>query len=241
MKEDLVVFLRKGDEVLPLTEKAKEISGALDDSKFARVELPEVGEILISFPGFQKSFIDLIHDSRIILTSIMGYAELLEMELNGRNRELASKIREEVTFLCRLFEDALTLEKRKDKALKKTSFEICDLLHEIVDMLRPMARSKEKEIKVRCENFKVETDRDLTFRAFLNLIENAIRHSRGNVEIDAADGMVIITDKGPELKRSSLNKGLGLRIATEMIHRIGGDLIVETSEHGNSIKVILGG
>lgn len=225
-----------------MNERAREI-GEKHLDRAVEVELPQGGKILIVPPDLFEELVFLVHDSRIVLSSIMGYAELLEMELEGSKRYLAHSIKREADFLKRLFDDVLLLEKIRNGMKKPTitEFGICELLEEIVDFLEPISRDREKNLSLECEDFEVRSDRDLIFRAVLNVVENALRHSKGDVSVKSGGGMIEVEDTGPALRKSDLGKGFGLEIARELISRIGGEVEVETREGGNTVRMNLKG
>ncbi len=79
----------------------------------------------------------------------------------------------------------------------------------------------------------VVTDGGLLERVVANLIDNALRHSTGSVEIDGSPGRLQIIDHGPGMDhvpppfggdRSTGGVGLGLQVARGFLEALGGEL-----------------
>ena len=238
------VFLEREGKLVPLNEDAERIlessdKGFLEDS--LSLLTPGGDRIVIVHPGSFDKVLALVHDARIILSSIMGYSELLEMNLEGENKDLAIRIKREADFLRRLFDDVVFLEKIK-RGLKKPEtgeFSICGLLNEIEEFLDPTAKNSGKSVEVDCSDFRIRADEELIFRALLNVVENALKHSKGDVLIEAHSGVVQVKDSGPKIVGGVKKRGFGLILAGEMVRKAGGELNLKSTEDGNVVLIDL--
>jgi two-component system sensor histidine kinase KdpD len=199
------------------------------------------------------------HDLRSPLTAIATAGEALSLEGPSvrERRELAAVIIEETRRLARLVENLLDLSRLEAGAAEPrpewTSIE------EVI-------RAAVEELAPRDQEFRLSIDEDLPLlradaaqleRAFVNVLENARRHSGGEPvsvraratgSADGPDGRIIVrvVDRGPGIPLAELARvfepfyragrgadghrgsGLGLAIARGFVEANGGVLRVES-------------
>jgi signal transduction histidine kinase len=169
---------------------------------------------------------------------------LLRMELDlalSRPRthdELLAALRstsEEVDRLSRLSEDLLSRSRSGgDAPLRATEVDVGSLLTAVRDRFAPAAAVSGRQVVLRLEgSLPVDGDATRLDRAFTNLVDNALRHGTGDVELagEAVDGRVVVrvADGGPATP-GERGHGFGLAIAEEVAR-----------EHGGSLRVGAGG
>jgi len=193
------------------------------------------------------------HDLRSPLTAIAAAGEAIaspRLDAAGRD-ELAAVIQEEALRLARLVDNLLDLSRLEAGAATP---------HRDLISIEDTLRGALEEVAARPDEFSVSIDRDLPLvtadpvqleRAFVNVLENARRHSGGHpVSVRARAGhervIVRIVDRGPGIPPAQLERvfepfyragsaqgghrgsGLGLAIARGFVQSNGGRLHVES-------------
>jgi signal transduction histidine kinase len=156
--------------------------------------------------------VEMAHDLRSPLTSILFLAETIQRErsgpINDRQRRQLGLIRSAALCLCAAASDVLELARGGDRLAEReaASFSIRDLFGAVRDVVTPLA--EEKRLALRFEG----PERDRRFgheralsRVLLNLTTNALKFTeQGSVEVVARerDGAHIefsVSDTGPGL------------------------------------------
>jgi signal transduction histidine kinase len=158
----------------------------------------------------KSSFLaNMSHELRTPLNGILGYAQLLEVELESyRNvevREFPAAIHEAGEHLLELINEILDLASIEAGYLH-LSYEnvaLADVAADCVKIVMPHARKRDIEISVNIpENCVVKADRKRLKQVILNLLSNAVKYNRqsGTVGIaaNAAPGgwRIAVTDSG---------------------------------------------
>jgi signal transduction histidine kinase len=203
------------------------------------------------------------------LNGILGYAELLELELDDpAQREYAQTIRASGEHLLTLVTDVLDLAKieagRMDFNL--AAVDLPSLLVEVVDLSLGPAKSKNLSIELQTEPLPplVFADRMRLRQVLLNLTSNALKFTNqggvmvramqvgGRVRIEVQDTGVGIKPEDLQLifekfrqteafaTRSQQGTGLGLTLAKELVHRMDGQIgVTSTPGAGSTFYVDL--
>lgn len=145
-----------------------------------------------------------------------------------------------------------------------TEFDISDLARRIATELRPRAEAKGLDLRCRVPTeMTVRTDRQMVMRLLMNLLENAVTHTRdGSVEVVVAregTGLRLeVSDTGPGIppdvqeaifdefyqlanRAREVGKGfgLGLAIARRLALQLGGDIQLDSSTGQGATFVVL--
>lgn len=155
----------------------------------------------------ERAFSDLTHELRTPLTSIALVAETLSDRLQGREKSWVTKMYKETQRLIELVENWLELSKITHNPNAYLDYQLIDLESLILVSWRtiePMAT--EKQVSLNCEitpAIKIEGDQLRLTQVFLNLFDNAVKHSpspgviRVNTELTQENTIVInIVDAG---------------------------------------------
>jgi two-component system, sensor histidine kinase len=234
-----------------------EKSRTIRELKRARAELEARTRALDEAQRFQKRLVDtLSHDLRTPLTSIMGYAGLLEPYLKDSMplKRALGAIQRNAMYLKALAENLLEMagDANGDLVLFPRQFDLAALAVEIEDMIRPMTEGKGLALTVTAES-SVEglpcLD-DIKLRQILvNLLSNAVRYTRqgrvsAELQFDGQRLSMVVADTGigiaPEYQQrvfEPLNRGaqqgkdgagLGLWIVRQLVQRMGGEISLQS-------------
>lgn len=202
------------------------------------------------------------HELRTPLTIINSQIDLFE-EKNMEKKEvndLMAMIKTESDRLSKLVTSLLDLSELRSVS-RNEKIELSSLIEEAIQDLSYIADKKDIDIENNCKEIYIEGSDILIYRAFYNLIENAIKYNKNRgyiriysktknnfVEIFVEDSGVGIDLKekdnifkafyrieGNEEKGS----GLGLSLVKETIKVHGGEIQVLNKEKGSLIKVSL--
>jgi two-component system sensor histidine kinase KdpD len=162
------------------------------------------------------------HDLRTPLTAIYGSALAISDSGNldeNTKRTLVESIKDDSQWLIRMVENLLTVTRIKSDGLKlaKQPEAVEEIIAEAVSRVKHRLGKNNISVKVPDELLVVPMDATLIEQVLINLLDNAIRHSGSeeNVEITAqkSEGFAVIkvADKGVGLNDETLemlNKGM---------------------------------
>ncbi len=230
-----------------------EKSRTIRELKSVRKQLESRERSLLETQQFQQRLIDtLAHDLRTPLTSISGYAALLEPHLKNNtplHRALGA-IQRNAVYLKSLAENLLELARqgRPDAQVERHAFALEDLADDIELIIRPMADGKGLALKVSAQSSGTRMpffDQIRLHQILVNLLSNAVRYTQaGEVRAELSwDGEgidLLVTDTGigiaPEYQQSifePLNRGaqqgregagLGLSIVRQLVESMDGEI-----------------
>lgn len=201
----------------------------------------------------------LTHDLR---TPLLAAIQTLKFFLDGALGELDEKQKLLLSTMQKSNEDLLglvnaLLEVYKYDAdkliLTKTDFNIYNLVKQVYDELSPLAKSKNIEFVIVCENQDIEinADRSELKRVICNLCGNAINYTQENGKVtitlkhEGSDLIFSVADNGSGIpeedipnmfqrfsqgtsKKRSTGTGLGLYLSRQIIESHGGKIWLES-------------
>ena len=211
----------------------------------------------------QEFTANVSHELKTPLTSISGYAELIEsgMAQGEDSVKFAGKIRKESDRMLALISDILRLSELDsigdtpldDDVDLKAAAEDCK------DRLSQQAEKRGIRITVSGESTVIKGSRTELGELVYNLVDNAIKYNRenGNIEIVTADKKLTVTDTGLGIPQESIPRiferfyridksrsrakggtGLGLSIVRHIAEHHGAEIDVESTVGvGTSITV----
>jgi len=254
-----------------VTRVARRISAA-DLSQRLALDLPddEVGRLARTFDEMiarledsfrrQREFTaDASHELRTPLTAIKGQIEvaLSKQRSAASYEEVLRTVNEEVDRLIRLVRSLLTLA-RADAgqiALTLEAVSLHNLVPGAIEQVGPLAAEQGVELRLSSNaDAVVRADPDLLLQLFLNLLDNAVKHTPaegivsvswrtldGHVDISVTDtGSGIAAEHLPRVfdrfyradkarSRSAGGSGLGLSICRWIAEAHGGSISVESA------------
>ena len=203
------------------------------------------------------------HELRSPLTSVMGFAEMLDEGLADTPEEkkiCIQTIRSECSRMLNVVEDVLLLsraEREKDLIFKSVS--VHKVANEIAQALSPQATDKEINIRIIGTLFLYSVEKDI-WEIIYNLTSNAIRYGKkgGWVEIRLKENQISVADNGIGIDEIHLphlfeqfyrvdesrdpsvrGTGLGLSIVRTLSERNGGTVSVRSEPGKGSEFTVL--
>ncbi|HEX7665672.1 MAG TPA: HAMP domain-containing sensor histidine kinase, partial [Polyangiaceae bacterium] len=132
----------------------------------------------------------VVHDLKSPLTNILFSAQFLSEEAQDEEkREAAEGILSSVRHLHRLVMSLLDLgQAGDDVALKLETTDIGGVLHDVANEATTRLRALGREVRVRSELAStIDVDATMIRRVVENLVDNAIKYSRGTITLEARD------------------------------------------------------
>jgi len=240
-----------------LALSSMEKSRTIRELKKARIELEQRSRVLTETQLFQRRLIDtLAHDLRTPLTSISGYAALLEPYLKddlALHRALGA-IQRNAVYLKSLAENLLELARHghPETHIQRHAFALDDLARDVETIVRPMADGKGLALTVSASSSAHRSpfyDQLKLQQILINLLSNAVRYTptgrvEANLDWDGKTLSLVVSDTGIGIaaeyqKRvfEPLNRGaqqgregagLGLSIVQQLVESMGGTLHLQS-------------
>lgn len=165
----------------------------------------------------QEFFSNASHELKTPITSIQGYAELLESGMiqdEAMKLDFARRIKKEAVGMTGLINDILMISRleSKDAEVLFSDVRISVLLSEITDSLKPLAASSQVFLHVDCQPLCIRANLQQMKELLANLISNAVKYNRPGgqvwITIWEQDGnmMVKVKDNGMGIPEDSLDR-----------------------------------
>lgn len=208
------------------------------------------------------------HELRSPLSSMRWLADMLYSgrvgEMTEKQRDLVESIREANAHMADLVNDLLDVSRVEKGEIKRDikEFSITEVAREVADSLRPMAESRNIRIEVNSDesDYKIKADPNHIKIALQNIIDNAIKYTRGGglvdlrisavgrfVKVAVSDGGVGISAADQAhifekffradnaLRYETRGTGLGLFIAKSFVEDCGGEIGFQSQEGKGSV------
>ncbi|MNN09208.1 Sensor histidine kinase YycG [compost metagenome] len=212
---------------------------------------------------FRQAAVNMSHDIRTPLTSILGYIQLLEADTITAEdkREYVGIVKNRTKRLQALLNDffELAVIESPDDYLKTEKIEMTDLISDIlVDFYDSFnERGITPTIRLAEERVRIYADESAVRRVVENLLVNTAKYANGQVEIcferQGESVSLTIINEAKELvgsdvsllfdrfytadrARSAQTSGLGLSIAKSLMNKMGGTLTAELQ--GEQLRMI---
>lgn len=234
-------------------------------SAYADIELAEIARTLNELLGAldqhikrEKALVSLAsHELRTPLAVIAGALDVLEQrgQLGEADRRTTARIRRATDEMRSDVEALLKLARRSDHHDRPLPVELGQCIADVVtDIAAAQPESAHRIIVHPAEALHVSADPSLVRMLLRNLIQNAVRHTRGEVEVRLDADHLIIRDHGsglPEHAQSRLGEpsaqqtvpedGLGLFIVRLICERLDWHIATHGSSSGTVIELRFAG
>jgi len=234
----------------------EEINSLLKESKEIKVHYDRKDKTL------KKMLVNISHDLRTPLTSALGYIDIvLNSDITREEEEKELRIIEErlkrlEELIHSFFEFSKMISNEEEPEFSDVN--IVALLEESIARYYEDFQKEQREIEFNCSisKYKLLSNKEMLFRIFDNLIQNAYKHSEGNLKIEVQKkdhlkliftNLLLFPDLDIEhifdefytvdISRTKGNTGLGLAIVKEFTEQLGGKISAK-KEKGN-LKIIL--
>ena len=262
---DTAASIRRNDlgRRVPLANEGEEIDGLV------RAFNAMLGRIEILLGELRQITDNIAHELRTPITRIRGVAEttLKSSDDLTEYREMAASVIDECDNLVEMIGTMLEIAQTDSGTvdIELVPLDLLEIVEEAADLFAPMAEEKGLDIRLVIESPRpamVRGDRRRLQRVVANLMDNAIKYTpRGGnitvtVKMHSGHTIIEISDTGiginendiphvferfyrGDKSRSTAGSGLGLSLALALAHAHGGDLTVESTEHGNTFTFFL--
>jgi len=150
------------------------------------------------------------HELKSPLTAIRGYAELIELGVVKENEVTSSahQIVRQTETMTALVEDMLMLSRLENLQEKLYSNQdLNQILSTVIDHMSPFAKEKNIKLNINSEKISMMCDPWDMQKLFKNLIENAIKYSESDKQVD-----ITLSQKDKEVVFVVKDQGIGIDI-----------------------------
>lgn len=204
----------------------------------------------------KKMLSNISHDIKTPMTVILGYLEIMRLNGSGEN-EMLLKVEQKAQRVMELINQFFTLAKLEagDTDIEISKIDVCEVCRENVLDFYELLTQKEFEVEVDIpeEAVFVRGNRDALQRILFNLISNVVRYGTDGkymgifLRSDKKYIYIDVVDKGKGIDKAfaqnvferlftmedSRNReiqgnGLGLTIAQNLAHQLGGEIILDS-------------
>jgi two-component system, OmpR family, sensor histidine kinase ArlS len=216
----------------------------------------------------QEFFNNMTHEIRTPLTTIIGYADIIEkLDNKAERNDCLQYIQTEGKRLLRLVNDLFRLSKlnKYTLTLNKVPCNLEKILQETAEIVRYKANKYGIAINTSVNaNVKLKADKDKLKEVLLNLFDNAILHSKSpQIDIvlssDGEEAVLAVTDYGQGIDAKQMEKiqskifgchmnsiydqaghGYGLPVSKSIVEAHGGRLEIDSIVgKGTTVRVRL--
>ena len=214
----------------------------------------------------QEFTANVSHELKTPLTSISGYAEMIEAGIVKEEdiKNFAGRIRKESARLLSLISDIILLSRldnsQKAEAIRKETVNLLTIAQKCADDIAVQAERQGVVVRVSGEEYIMRGNITLLTELVQNLCDNAVRYNRdkdGKVDITVGNGFIDVKDTGigvpPEhisriferfyrvdksLSKERGGTGLGLAIVKHICELYDAKIELKSSEgFGTEIKI----
>ena len=204
----------------------------------------------------KKMLSNISHDIKTPMTVILGYLEIMRLNSSGEN-EMLLKVEQKAQRVMELINQFFTLAKLEagDTEITISKIDVCEACRENVLDFYELLTQKEFQVQVDIpeEAVFVRGNKDALQRILFNLISNVVRYGSDGkymgmfLRSDEKYIYIDVVDKGKGIERAfaqnvferlftmedSRNReiqgnGLGLTIAQNLAHQLGGEITLES-------------
>lgn len=223
----------------PLKEISQEmlkVNGDYTDLSFETYQYPEINIIAETTTEMSKNvkeylnqidkekqirqefFSNASHELKTPITSVQGYAELLESGIiadEEQKKEFVRRIKKEAVHMTGLINDILTISRleTKEARVELSDVRMTAIVSDVVESLKPLAAAHEVFIHTDCRPLSIRANERQMKELVENLVSNAVKYNKPGGEV-----WVSVTDEGGDMVIRVKDNGMG--IPKESLERI---------------------
>ena len=202
----LIAYFMTKSFIAPIEKVAENLDGEVDVGTYKEL-MPFLETIQQQHKNLMKSAklrqdftANVTHELKTPLTSISGYAELIDSGMTGEaeTRRFAKEIHRNAKRLIRLINDILQLSEldTRETVLETEPLNLYGMASTCVEMLKINAEPNKVTLKVKGSNGWIEGNRSMIEELLYNLCSNAIRYNKSNglvtVSVEAKENSVLL-------------------------------------------------
>jgi len=242
-----------------------------DITEYKRLEraLREANAELVRADNAKSEFLSrMSHELRTPMNAILGFSQLLAMDLEGTHADYLQRIQRAGGHLLGLIDEVLDISRVEAGAMQMSieAVPIAGVVEEVAEMIRPVAADRRIEVTTRLEDVAgahVLADPQRLTQVLLNLASNAVKYNRDHgslsmaAELRAGRVLLAVADTGPGIPTADLDRlfqpfdrlgaeangiegtGLGLALSRQLVDAMDGTIAVVSSEQGTTFTVDL--
>ena len=269
----LAHFLTKSF-IAPIEKVAKNLDGQVDVGSYKELTpfletIQEQHQNILKSAKMRQDFTaNVTHELKTPLTSISGYAELIESGMTGEKetRRFAKEIHRNAKRLIRLINDILQLSEldTRETTLETEQLNLYGMAATCVEMLKINAEPNQVKLSVRGKSAWIEGNRSMIEELLYNLCSKAIRYNKPNGTVEVSvnkteEGVLLqVADTGIGIPAKHQERiferfyrvdksrskerggtGLGLAIVKHIVAEHGAKMTLESEEGvGTTISVL---
>ncbi|MDA0129442.1 HAMP domain-containing sensor histidine kinase [Vibrio sp. MarTm2] len=206
--------------------------------------------------------VGMAHDMRTPMARLKLRLEdvLSHQQLNPAQQAQISACHDELELILSLFNSMLEIAKINSGqvTLQAEPVDLAKISQDAIEFISPIAEQKQLSLTFRQDQIcQVKGDPSLLFRAIFNLVENAVKYTPENGQINVvvdwlgvvvADSGIGIADKDKpyvcrpmyraDKSRSEHGNGLGLSLVDAVVHQHGAELIFKDNHPGLRARIL---
>jgi len=247
---DIQLQVEGQDEISELTRSFNTMSNALKANEYLNKE-------------FTKNF---SHELKTPLSVIKGYAELMDPSMSSKEeieeyRQIIVKEAERLSSLSKTMLQMSILDTTLIVS-KDDVFNVTEQVREILQFMQVEYEEKNLSFAMDVEEISIQSNKDLSYQIWLNLVSNAVRFADSNTEISVAVKQkeetmhFSITNQGPSIPKEKQDKifqlfymvdearheqstGVGLSLTKKIVEKLGGQISFVSEDGVTSFLVDL--
>jgi two-component system phosphate regulon sensor histidine kinase PhoR len=248
-KPDLHFKQYQYDEMNVIADTTLKMSQAVNES-MKRIEFEKMVR--------QEFFSNASHELKTPLTSIRGYAELLENDMatnEKMKKDFLIRIKKEAANMTNLINDILMISRleTKEAEVLLSEVRICPIVKDVCNSLEPLAKECQVTVKMNCKPLIITANTQQIRELFSNLIGNAIKYNKPGGEVNVTvttetkEVIIVVEDTGVGIPEDAKQRiferfyrvdkgrskkvggtGLGLSIVKHIVNFYEGSIEVES-------------